>query len=90
MAVVRLSQLQKRILCGLRTDEQRTHRWMASSHQDLARALLHDKGNLSHSLYTLERNGILTIQRSSGGQAEALLLTQVGQNKASQLASGCE
>jgi len=85
MAVVRLSQLQKRILCGLRTDEQRTHRWMASSHQDLARALQHDKGNLSHSLRTLERHGLLRIHRSSGGQAEALLLTQAGQKRAAQL-----
>jgi DNA-binding MarR family transcriptional regulator len=90
MATVRVSQLQKRILCWLRTDAQRTHGRMASSHQDLARTLQHDKGNLSHSLRTLERHGFLTIQRSSGGQAESLLLTQAGQNKASQLASGCE
>ena len=90
MAAVRLSRLQKRILCWLRADAQRTQGRMASSHQDLACALQHDKGNLSHSLHTLERHGFLTIQRSSGGQAEALLLTQAGQNKASQLASGCE
>jgi DNA-binding MarR family transcriptional regulator len=90
MAAVRLSQLQKRIMSWLRADAQRTHGRMASSHQDLARALQHDKGNLSHSLRTLERHGFLTIQRSSGGQAESLLLTQAGQNKAAQLASGCE
>jgi DNA-binding MarR family transcriptional regulator len=90
MAAVRLSQLQKRILCWLRADAQRTHRRRASSHQDLARTLQHDKGNLSHSLRTLERHGFLTIQRSSGGHAASLLLTQAGQNKASHLAQGCE
>ena len=90
MAAVRLSRLQKRILWWLRADAQRTQGRIVSSHQDLARTLQHDKGNLSHSLRTLERHGFLTIQRSSGGQAEALLLTPVGQNAASQLASGCE
>jgi DNA-binding MarR family transcriptional regulator len=90
MAAVRLSQLQKRILRWLRADAQRTHGRLASSHQDLARTLQHDKGNLSHSLRTLERHGLLTIQRSAGGQAESLLLTQAGQNKASQIVSGCE
>jgi uncharacterized protein HemX len=54
MAAVRLSQLQKRIMSWLRADAQRTHGRMASSHQDLARALQHDKGNLSHSLRTLD------------------------------------
>ena len=86
MAAVRLSRLQKRILGWLQADAQRTHGRMASSHQDLARSLQHDKGNLSHSLQTLERHGFLTIYRSAGGQAEALLLTPAGQNKASQLA----
>ena len=90
MAVARLSQLQKRILGWLRAEEQRTHGWMASSHQDLVRALQHDKGNLSHSLRTLERHGLLRIQRSSGGQAESLLLTQEGQRRAAQFPLSCE
>ena len=90
MAVARLSQLQQRILCWLHADEQRTRGRMASSHQDLARALQHDKGNLSHSLRTLERHVLLRIYRSSGGQAEALLLTQAGQRRAARLASSCE
>ena len=90
MATARLSQLQKRILCWLRADEQRTQGRMASSHQDLARALQHDKGNLSHSLRTLERHGLLSIYRSSGGQAEALLLTPAGHKRAAQLAPSCE
>jgi DNA-binding MarR family transcriptional regulator len=90
MAVARLSRLQKRILCWLRTDEQRTRGWLASSQQDLARALLHDKGNLSQSLRTLERHGLLRMHRSSGGQAEALLLTQTGQKRAAQLTASCE
>ena len=90
MAAIRLSQLQKRILCWLRADEQRTRGRMASSHQDLGRALQHDKGNLSHSLRTLERHDLLRIHRSSGGQAEALLFTPAGQNRAAQLARSCE
>lgn len=87
---MRVSHLQKRILEWLYADALRTHGQMASSHQDLVRGLQHDKGNLSHSLQTLERHGLLTIYRSPGGQAEALLLTPAGQNKAAQLARSCE
>jgi predicted transcriptional regulator len=47
---------------------------IASSHHELVRALQRDKGNVSHSLRTLERHGFLTIGRSSGGHAEFLLL----------------
>jgi len=90
MAVVRLSQLQKRILRWLRADVQRTRGRMASSHQDLVRALQHDKGNLSHSLQTLEQHGLLRIQRSTAGYAESLLLTPEGQHKAAHLTSSCE
>ena len=86
MAIARLSQLQKRILWWLYAEEQRTHGQMAGSQQDRARALQHDKGNLSQSLRTLERHGWLRIHRSSGGQAAALLLTQAGQRRAAQLA----
>ncbi|MGE3541878.1 MAG: hypothetical protein AB7N91_31225 [Candidatus Tectimicrobiota bacterium] len=90
MATMRLSQLQKRILRWLVAEAQRTHGRMASSHQDLARGLQHDKGNLSHSLQTLERHGLLSIYRSRGGQAETLLLIPAGQNKAAQLTHSCE
>jgi hypothetical protein len=33
---------------------------------------------------------LLRIHRSSGGQVEALLLTQAGQKRAAQLTSSCE
>jgi DNA-binding MarR family transcriptional regulator len=53
-------------------------------------ALQWDKGNISHSLRTLERHGFLIIGRSSGGRAESLRLTQEGQKRASQLAGSCD
>ena len=90
MAAVRLSQLQKHILRWLAADHQRTNGVIASSHPALVHSLQWDKGNIRRSLRTLERHGFLTIQRSSGGQAESLLLTQAGQNKASQLTRSCE
>ena len=86
MAAVRLSQLQKHILRWLAADHQRTKGVIASSHYDLVRALQRDKGNLSHSLHTLERHGLLIIGRSSGGYAESLILTPEGQKRAAQLA----
>jgi DNA-binding MarR family transcriptional regulator len=86
----RMSQLQKRILRWLQADHQRTQGRMASSHQDLARTLQHDKGNLSHSLRTLERHGLLQIQRSVAGYAESLVLTPAGQRTAATLAYSCE
>lgn len=85
MAVRRLSQLQKDILRWLLADQQRTKGVIASSHYELVRALQRDKGNVSHSLRTLERHGFLIIGRSSGGQAEFLILTPAGQKRASQL-----
>jgi hypothetical protein len=50
MAAHRLSLLQRRILVWLLAEDQRTRGTMRASHQDLARALGHDKGNLSTSL----------------------------------------
>ena len=75
MTTARLSQLQKRILRWLVRDHQRSKGVIASSHQELGRALQGDKGNISHSLRTLERRGWIVIGRSSGGKAEYVLLT---------------
>ena len=90
MAAVRLSQLQKHILRWLAADHQRTHGVIASSHPELVHTLQRDKGNLSHSLRTLERHGFLIIGRSSGRHAESLRLTPEGQKRASQLAGSCD
>jgi hypothetical protein len=46
MAAARLSQLQKRILCWVAADDRRTKGVIASSHQELVRALQGDKGNI--------------------------------------------
>ena len=90
MAVARLSQLQKRILRWLAADHRRTRGMMASSHQELVQALQGDKGNMSHSLQTLERHGLLIIGRSPGGHAESLFLTPAGHQRAAQLPGSCD
>ena len=90
MAGERLSHLQRRILAWLLAEEQRTHGTMAASHQDLARALAHDKGNLSTSLKGLAAKGLVTITRSPGGRAEAVDLTAEGRTRVAALTASCE
>ena len=90
MVAQRLSRRQKHILQWLATEHQRTRGMIRSSHQDLVRALPGDKGNISHSLHTLEARGLIVIGRSPGGKAEALWLTPEGQKGASQLAGSCD
>jgi DNA-binding MarR family transcriptional regulator len=63
---------------------------MAASHQELARALGHDKGNLSHSLANLEAKGLIQLTRTAGGKAEALDLTVQGQQAVTQRTRNCE
>jgi hypothetical protein len=90
MAATRLSQLQKRILRWLTADAQRTRGVVASSHQELVRALKGDKGNISHSLHILAARGWLIIGRSAGGKAESLRLTPEGQKWACQFTVSCD
>ena len=90
MAAARMLQLQKRILCWVAAEDRRTKGVIASSHQELVRALQGDKGHISHSLRTLETRNLLVIGRSSGGNAEYLRLTPEGQKWASQRAGSCD
>jgi DNA-binding MarR family transcriptional regulator len=90
MAAARLSQLQQQILRWLVADHQRTRGMMASRHQALGRALHTDNGNLSHSLRTLETHGLLVIGRSPGGQAESIILTAAGHQRAARLPGSCD
>jgi len=90
MAARRLSRRHKQILQWLVVDHQRTRGMIRSSHQDLVRALPGDKGNISHSLQTLETRGLIVIGRSPGGKAESLWLTPEGQKWAAQLAGSCD
>ena len=90
MAAQRLSRRHKQILQWMSADHQRTRGMIASSHQDLVRALPGDKGNSSHSLRTLEVRGLLVIGRSPGGKAESVWLTSEGQKWAAQLAGSCD
>lgn len=53
-------------------DHQRTHGRLTSSHQELVRTLQSVKGNISHSLRTLEARSWIVMRRSSGGKVEAL------------------
>ena len=58
MARRRVSRLQKRILRLLVAEQRRTRGGAASSHYELVKALGGDKGNISHSLRTLEERGM--------------------------------
>ena len=90
MAAQRLSRRQKQNLQWLAADHQGTRGMITSSHQELVRAMPGDKGNISHSLQTLEARGLMVIGRSPGGKAAAVWLTSEGQKWASQLAGSCD
>lgn len=90
MAAARLSRLQQQIRRWLVADHQRTRGMLASSHQELVRALHADKGNPSHSLRTLETHGLVAIGRSPGGQAESVMLTAAGHQRAARLPGSCD
>ena len=90
IAVARLSRLQKHILRWLLRDYRRTNGTTSSSHQELVRALPGDKGNISHSLRTLETQGLIAIGRTPGGKAEYLILTSAGHKWASQIEGSCD
>ena len=81
MAAVRLSRLQKRILCWLAVDEQRSGGRVSSSHPALVSAVPSAKGNISHSLRLLERQGLIVVGRTPGGKAEYLYLTPEGRQR---------
>lgn len=85
MPTGRLSRLQQRILRWLAADHQRTRGLIVSSHEDLVQALPADKGNLSHSLRTLEDRGWLVIGRAPGGKAQHVTLTPEGSQRASEI-----
>jgi DNA-binding MarR family transcriptional regulator len=85
MAAWRLSRLQQQILRWLAADYQRTRGMIVSSHEDLVKTLAADKGNLSHSLRTLEKRGWIVIGRSPGGKAQHVTLTSEGSQRASEI-----
>ena len=90
MPAKRLSRLQRRILAWLVAEDQRTRGTMAASHEDLVRAMAHDKGNLSTSLKGLATKGLVTITRTTGDKAEAVDLTAEGRNQVTPLTASCE
>jgi DNA-binding MarR family transcriptional regulator len=90
MAAERLSRLQRDILAWLVAEDRRLRGTMAASHQDLGRALAHDKGNVSTSLKGLEAKGLVMLARTPGGHAEAVDLTAEGRHRVSARTSSCE
>jgi len=90
MAAQRISRRHKHILQWLAADHQRTRGMIASSHQDLVRALPGDKGTISHSLRALEIQDLIVIGRSPGGKAESVWLTSEGQKGAAQHTGSCD
>jgi DNA-binding PadR family transcriptional regulator len=63
----------------------RTQGGTASSHYELVQVLGGDKGNISHSLHTLEERGWIVILRTPGGQANSIDLTPEGLKNASEI-----
>lgn len=85
MATQRVSRLQKHMLRWLLADHQRTRGVLASSYAELVKALGGDKGNISHSLRTLEARGWIVRGQTPGGRTESLYLTPTGLEKASEI-----
>ncbi len=85
MATQRVSRLQKQMLRWLLADHQRTRGVLASSYAELVQVLRSDKGNISHSLRTLEARGWIVLGRTPGGRSESLYLTPAGLEKASEI-----
>jgi DNA-binding MarR family transcriptional regulator len=85
MAIRRISRRQKRILRLLVAEHGRTQGGTASSHYELVQVLGGDKGDISHSLHTLEERGWIVILRTPGGQANSIDLTPEGLKNASEI-----
>lgn len=85
MAPRRLSRLQRQILRQLFEQDQRTRGGIIMGHFELVQRLSHDKGNISHSLRTLEARGLIRSIRTPGGQANSVDLTSEGRKLASTL-----
>jgi DNA-binding MarR family transcriptional regulator len=85
MAAQRMSRLQTQMLRWLLADHDCTRGVIASSHEALVKALGGDKGNISHSLRTLEARGWIVLGRTPGGRTESLYLTPTGLEKASEI-----
>lgn len=85
MVAQRVSRLQKRILRLLVAEYHRTRGGTSMGHYELVKALGGDKGNISHSLRTLEARGWIAIGRTPGGRADYLDLTPEGLEKASEI-----
>jgi DNA-binding MarR family transcriptional regulator len=82
MAAWRISRLQRRTLGWWAAEHQQTRGMIVRSHEDRVKALPADKGNLRHSLRTLEERGWIVMSRSPGGKAQHITLTPEGSQRA--------
>jgi DNA-binding MarR family transcriptional regulator len=82
MAARRLSRLQRRILKRLMAEYERTQGGTSLAHIDLVQGLRSDKSTISHSLRTLEAQGLIAIGRTPGGKADWVNLTPEGRKLA--------
>jgi DNA-binding MarR family transcriptional regulator len=71
-------------------DYRRTQGGILLGHYELVQSLGRDKTNVSHSLRTLEAQGLIVISRTPGGQANTVDLTSEGRNLASEIESSCD
>ena len=78
MTTARLSRLQKQIPSRLLADEQRTSGRLLSSYPEIVQTLRQAKGDISHSLRRLEKEGLIVRGCSPGGKTEYLYLTAEG------------
>ena len=85
MAVQRLSQLQRRILCYVYEAEASRDWRYRPGYGEVRQALGGNKGNMSVSLRNLEAKGLIQVYRTPGGQASTVWLTEAGKNRASTL-----
>jgi DNA-binding MarR family transcriptional regulator len=90
MASRRLSRLQRQILRQLFEQDQRTQGGIIMGHFELVQKLRQDKGNISHSLQTLEARGLIRLIRTPGGLANSVELTSAGRKVAATLEKGCD
>jgi DNA-binding MarR family transcriptional regulator len=76
------SSLQRRILAWPDQEERLTRGTMAAEHHALVQAMGVNRDNLSTSMKGLECKGLIRVQRTLEGKAEAIVLTSRGRTQA--------
>ena len=85
MVTRRLARLQRHSLRCVLTQDQCPKGVIAMGHRAWVQTWGQEKSPSSHSLYTLAARGLIVLDRTPGGKADALPLTAEGRTGASQL-----